>query len=406
MTQLEHVAWLNAPATQTLVAAFEQAGQPLRFVGGAVRDALLGRAVGDIDAATPAHPNDIMRILQQAGIRALPTGLAHGTVTALIDKQHIEITTLRKDVETDGRHATVDFTDSWREDALRRDFTMNALYCTPQGEVTDYFGGIEDAKAGRIIFIGEAQQRIEEDALRILRFFRFFAGYGTGEPDATALAACQAGRGQLDQLSGERIQQEMRKLLLSAEPLVAIQALQQAEIEPHVWAGTCQTDALAILQANPHPQAHDPWLRLAALLRCGEMPAKQVAFVLKRWRMSNKDAERLSALVEAELPDASLDEAAQKRWLRHHGASRFVSQVLLAWANQPDAASAWQAMLALADQWEIPTFPVTGKDIVGLGHGAGPDIGAILLELEAYWEDNHYAPDKNALLARVERGDL
>ena len=198
-------AWLEWPETQSLVRAFAAKNTELRFVGGAVRDALAGRATSDVDVATPALPEAVMELLAAANIQAIPTGIKHGTVTAVLDKKHFEITTLRKDVSTDGRHAEVAYTDDWKADAARRDFTMNALYLSPAGELFDYFEGEKDAMAGRVRFIGGADARIKEDYLRILRFFRFYAWMGKGEADADALAACAANAPKIATLSGERI---------------------------------------------------------------------------------------------------------------------------------------------------------------------------------------------------------
>src|SRR5579859_1790498 len=206
-------SWLDAKATRTLVAALDAGGIDFRFVGGAVRDGLLGRKVSDIDVATPAMPGDVIRAVEAAGLKAIPTGIAHGTVTAVVGRQPFEVTTLRRDVETDGRHAVVAFTDDWRADAARRDFTMNALYADRDGRITDFFGGEADARAGRVRFIGDPGERIAEDALRILRFFRFHAWYGQGALDADGLAASTRLAGMIDRLSGERIRVELFKTL-------------------------------------------------------------------------------------------------------------------------------------------------------------------------------------------------
>jgi poly(A) polymerase len=240
-------AWLNDAKTRTLLAAFGDV--PLRFVGGCVRDAVMGRNVGDIDCATPAKPEEVVALLEAADIKAVPTGLAHGTITAVIDSKPFEITTLRKDVACDGRHAEVEYTDDWQQDALRRDFTMNALYCDAHGEVFDYTDGVDAARAGRIQFIGDAEARIREDGLRILRFFRFFATHGLGAPDTTALKACAAHKAMLADLSGERIQQEMLKLCAAESPYAALEAMQQGD----VLAALLPQATLGHHSAHPHP---------------------------------------------------------------------------------------------------------------------------------------------------------
>jgi poly(A) polymerase len=248
--QIPPPSWLQQSPVRALIAAFAAVGSPLRFVGGCVRDSLLDRPVKDIDAATPAIPPQVITLLEKSGIKAIPTGIAHGTVTAVIENKHVEITTLRRDAQCDGRHASVEFSDDWREDAARRDFTMNALYLSPQGELFDYFGGLDDARHGRVRFIGEPASRIREDGLRVLRFFRFYAWFGRGAPDAAALEACVAERGMIKRLSGERIQKEMLTLLAAPGPVPALRAMQETGVLAEVMLAPLSFSALADRRSN------------------------------------------------------------------------------------------------------------------------------------------------------------
>ena len=379
--------WLKQADVQRLLGVFEQAGEELRFVGGCVRDTLLGKALTDLDAATPARPERVMELLENAHIRAIPTGIAHGTITALIEGRPIEITTLRKDVETDGRHARVAFTDDWEEDAKRRDFTMNALYLGANGTITDYFSGLDDVKAGRVVFIGDARERIREDYLRILRFFRFSATVGKGAMNAEALAACAELKEGINQLSGERIQHEMFKLLASDHSAVSLMEMQQTGILPFIIiTPTHAIEAVQKLDAE-HVK---PLLKLAAL-------TSDLDEVAKRWKLSSKQTKQL----EQWLDDAAditpdLDEATQKRLLRKLGKESYQEIVMLAWAQ---ASHGWdyQALLGFID-WEAPLFPITGSDLQALGIAPGKALGDKLKQLEAKWELSGYRLSKAELL--------
>ncbi|MGH6878125.1 MAG: CCA tRNA nucleotidyltransferase, partial [Rhizomicrobium sp.] len=267
--------WMRAEETRAVMAALTSAGGAARFVGGAVRNALLGREVGDVDIATPLLPEEVARRLEAAHIVAVPTGIEHGTITAVVDGKGFEVTTLRRDVTTDGRRAVVAFSDSWAEDARRRDFTINALYAAPDGELFDYTGGLDDLAAARVRFIGDPVARIREDYLRILRLFRFQAWYGKGEIDEDALHAATAERAGLQRLSGERVQKELLRLLAAEQPCPPLRAMAAAgildEIIPH--AGRLDTlERLAAIDAANFFAA-DPMLRLAALAQ----PAPSVA---------------------------------------------------------------------------------------------------------------------------------
>lgn len=403
-----HRAWLDWPETRRLARAFAAAGQELRFVGGAVRDSLLARPVLEVDAATPATPGAVTALLERAGIKAVPTGVAHGTVTAVVDGRPFEITTLRRDVACHGRHAEVEYTDRWEEDALRRDFTMNALYCTPEGEVTDYAGGAEDALAGRVRFIGEAERRIKEDALRILRFFRFHAHYGADPPDADALAACAALADMVGALSGERVGAEMFKLLASPRAAEALESMRRTGVLAHALDIPAVPLALARLPeacaALGVAQQGEP--ALAAILRGLPGPLRMEALerVRGRWKFSGKIHERLRALLAEAALAADADEAALKRHIRRLGAPLFCDLALLS-AAEGDAPHNYRRMLSLAATWRPPAFPVTGGDLKSIGVPPGPEMGRLLREMEEYWEAQGYAPDKHALLRRAARGE-
>jgi poly(A) polymerase len=295
---IEPTDWMRAAPTRRVVDALRADGQEIRFVGGCVRDALLARngdnAKNDIDIATPDPPRKVIALLDQAGINNIPTGLAHGTVTALVERRHFEITTLRIDVKTHGRHAEVAFTDDWQEDAARRDFTMNALTCTPEGALYDPWDGVKDLKAGRVRFVGDAAQRIEEDHLRLLRFFRFHAWYGRGAPDSVGLAASAARAILLHKLSGERIQHEMLKLLAAPDPAQVIEMMATngvlAEVVPNA------SDAKFLRGLLKIDSETEPLRRLAALMR-PSANATVAHNLAKRWRLSNNDHERLAAML-------------------------------------------------------------------------------------------------------------
>ena len=386
-------AWLQWPQTQTLIAAFP-AGS-LRFVGGAVRDALLGREVLDVDAATCLLPDETMALLEAGGIRAIPTGIAHGTVTAVIDGRSFEITTLRRDIATDGRHAEVAFTDDWQEDAARRDFTMNALYLSPDGTLSDYFGGVEDAKAGHVRFIGDANLRITEDYLRILRFFRFHAHYGQGAPDEAALAACSAHASGIAALSGERVRHELLLLLKAPAAADVLQLMQAHRILPRVLGFTVLDCSVFEHLALP---AH-PAVQLAAFVETAAADKEEAfARLVTRLRLPNALERHIRALRQAlrQLrPD--LNGAAQKRLLRKTGREDFTGAVLLSAALGGNAALC-RTMLQLADSWTPPPFPLGGDDLIALGIPSGKALGDLLARLEEQWEASDYTLSKDQLL--------
>ncbi len=397
--------WLHWPETQKLIAAF--GAEPFRFVGGCVRDGILAIAVKDVDLATPLLPEAVMKLLAKSGIKTIPTGIDHGTVTAVVGKKHFEITTLRRDVATDGRRAVVAYTDNWREDAERRDFTVNALYADAQGEITDYFNGRADLHANYVRFIGDPNQRIAEDALRILRFFRFFAHYGVGVADKDALTACAANAAKIDNLSGERIQQEMFKLLVADDAADVIDMMQENKILKYVLPVSVNVTSLKKLSALSKTiiiYPVDPILALMALLRSvkgDKLPIIQS--IAARWKLSKAHYLRLCDLCVRDCPiQGKNEEKLWKKHIRNFGKRLFIEEVLLSMAERFDEQTGLKAM-ALVQDWNIPEFPVTGDDLIHAGLKSGKDLGVLLENLEEYWEENNYTPSKEELLARAAR---
>lgn len=339
-----------------------------RLVGGAVRDTLAGQAVKDIDLATRLAPEEVLAQLEKARIKAVPTGIAHGTITAVLSSGPVEVTTLRRDVSTDGRRATIAYTDDWREDAARRDFTINALYADPEtGEVFDYFGGAEDLAAGLVRFIGKPLQRIAEDHLRIMRFFRFHARFGKGAPDPGSLAACAARANDLMALSRERIADELLKLLALPEPVETVRLMIAQEIFVPVLPEIVSADGLAALVAVE--DVPDSVRRLASLLPADPDKAGAVA---KRLKLSKVATKRLVLAAGRAASDAEAPRALAYRI----GLEGAVDRLML---------GGHAAALALLKGWSVPTFPLSGGAIVARGIKAGPDVARLLQQAEAQW---------------------
>jgi poly(A) polymerase len=395
--------WMSAPEAQAVMRALAENGGGARFVGGAIRNALLGREVADIDIATPFLPQEVVRRLEAAKIASVPTGIEHGTVTAIVNGKPFEVTTLRRDVSTDGRRATVAFSTDWAEDAQRRDFTINALYAAADGEIFDYCGGLADIEAGRVRFIGDAAARIREDYLRILRLFRFHAWYGKGEIDAEALRAAAAEKGSLTQLSGERIQKEMLRLLEAENPVPMLRAMAASGILSDILPGALNIARLERLAAIDSVNffASDAVLRLAALL--GKDPA-QVQAIADRFKLSNADRARLEDLAGAKEKIVSYLSIREVRKLLYRiGAARFKDRVFLRWAEDPKESNAiqWRALLALADAWQRPVFPLNGSNVMAAGVTEGPLVGRILAEVEEWWIDSDFTEDEFSLAERL-----
>lgn len=379
--------WLTASATRAVMAALEAAGGPgcARFVGGCVRNSLMGQGVDDIDIATRLRPEQTIAALKAAGLKAVPTGVEHGTVTGVSEREPYEITTLRRDVETDGRRAVVAFTEDWAEDAARRDFRLNALYADVEGTVFDPTGGgLEDAAAGRIVFVGEAETRIREDYLRILRFFRFYAWYGREAPDAVGLAACGALKGGMDRLSAERVSKELLKLLAAPDPRPAVQAMQDSGVLAQVLP---EVQPLALFEALCGLSA-DPVLRLSALLPTDEAAVVRIAGAL---RLSNAVRDRLAAIA-ADGPPVSPDmgEVAARAAIYRLGRPAFQDRLRLAEAA---TGGDGQSLRLLADEWPVPKMPVGGRELAKLDVRPGPETGRILKAFEAGWIADDFPTD-------------
>ncbi len=404
LPSLAAAPWLTAAETQRVLAAIAAGGYEARCVGGVVRNALMGLAVTDIDIATTALPDDVMRLARSAGLGVAETGLQHGTVTVIADHHPFEVTTLRRDVETHGRHATVAFTDDWTADARRRDFTMNALYCDAAGRVHDPLGGYPDLASRRVRFIGNPADRIAEDYLRILRFFRFTAQYSTSAPDADGLSACTRLRDGLTILSKERIHQEMTRLLVARRALDAIVSMRDHGILAQVLPAAPRPGLLArvIEIERARPCAPDAMLRLAALAVETPEEAGRIgaAFKLSRAERGVLD---LSSRADAHL-SAPLPPSAARALLYRQGPDRYRRLVMLSWTRALDAAvtaADWSDALALPDRWAAPKLPVSGADIVACGIPPGPAVGELLRALEAWWIECDFAPDRAALLRRL-----
>ncbi len=363
-----------------------------RLVGGVVRDMLSGRPVSDLDLATPEQPVAVMDRLRGDRIKVIPTGLAHGTVTAVLDGQPFEITTLRRDVETDGRHALVAWTDDWREDAARRDFTINAMSIDRQARLHDYFDGATDLDAGRVRFVGDPATRIAEDALRILRYFRFQARYGRGSPDPASLDAIGAAVGLLQRLSAERVWAELRRLLAGPDPADPVRLMRRLGVLDAVLPQGGDPSRLSRLLALDAPP--DPLLRLAALA------SGDAASLAARLKLSNADAERLGTLMHGVRPDPGLDEDALRRLLVDSTAASLSDRCWLAAAGSDDPA-AWSSLRRRLHALDRPVFPLSGRDAVAAGIAPGPAVGAALREVEAWWRDGGCRADRAACLARL-----
>ncbi|KIC59004.1 poly-A polymerase [Brevundimonas nasdae] len=371
--------WLESQATRAVMQALEAAGGAgcARFVGGCVRNSLLGQPVDDIDIATRLRPDQTIAALKAAGLKAVPTGVEHGTVTGVSERRPYEITTLRRDVETDGRRAVVAFTEDWAEDAARRDFRLNALYADAAGTVFDPTGGgLEDAAAGRIVFVGEAETRIREDYLRILRFFRFYAWYGRGEPDAVGLAACAALKGGMAQLSAERASKEVLKLLAAPDPRAAVRAMAETGVLAQVLP---QVQPLPLFEAMCD-LTDDPVMRLSALLPANAVAVTEIAGGL---RLSNAVRDRLAAAVAdgpAVLP--TMGDAEARAAIYRLG--RRVFEDLLMRAEAAGGGDGAR-LRALAADWTPPRMPVGGRDLARLGLKPGPETGRVLKAFEDAW---------------------
>ncbi|EKS41179.1 CCA tRNA nucleotidyltransferase [Afipia broomeae] len=395
---LRDAPWLRLGATARVLTLLNSGGEEARVAGGAVRNALLGLPIGDIDIATTAVPEEVIRRAKLAHIKAVPTGVEHGTVTLVIEGQPFEVTTLREDIETFGRKARVAFGRDWTRDAMRRDFTINGLTVTPDGTVHDEVGGRADIAARRVRFIGEPSQRIAEDYLRILRFFRIHAAYGEGAPDRAGYEACIAGRDGLAELSAERIRLEMLKLMVAKGAAEALVAMDDAGLLLRLTAGVVYHGAFAnmIVAEQQMGLAPDAILRLGALAVAVTEDAKRLS---QRWRLSNAETKRLDSMGHRWWRAAGMDEAIAQRRLYRLGAARYRDRMMLAWARAGrDAASpSWRELATLPERWTPPMFPLKAADFIARGIAEGPALGHVLTLAEDAWLALQFPLDSAAL---------
>jgi poly(A) polymerase len=397
--------WLKEAPLRDLLGALDHAGEEARVVGGAVRNALLGEPVGDIDVATTALPQEVIRRVEAAGFKAVPTGIEHGTVTVVAAGRPFEVTTLREDVETFGRHAKVAFGRDWKRDAERRDFTMNALSAEDDGTVHDYAGGLADIAARRVRFIGDADKRIAEDYLRILRFFRFHAAYGEGALDPEGLAACIAARAGLDRLSRERVRMEAFKLLVAKHAVPTLATMTEAGLLEQVLGGVPLLASFANMAKLEAAFALAP----EAVRRLGALAvsvAEDAERLRERLRLANAEYERLASMADAWWQiSRRWDEGAGRTLLYRLGRECFVDRVLLAWTRSPEGVAdpSWRALVTLPARWSPPTFPLKAADFMARGIPKGPRLGAVLRSAEEAWIAAGFPDDATALAAITEK---
>lgn len=394
--------WLEAGPARKVMAALLQAGGEALFVGGCVRDGLAGRRVKDIDMTTDLPPDEVIASIERAGMRAVPTGLAHGTVTAVCDGLPVEITTYRRDVETDGRNATVAFTRDWREDAMRRDLTINALYCDGEGRIRDCVGGVEDLREGRVRFVGDPRTRMLEDRLRVLRWFRFQSEYGRARPDAETLEALRELAPTTAKLSGERLRAETLRILGSARAPEAWASMRglgvlAAYLPEASTAGAKALSRIEGIEARlGYPR--DPLRRLAAVLCEGQGEA-----AAERLRMSRGEREFLKAVVDgpAVKPDflGRISEQTVRERVYRDGREVAVAKLMIAHPGPDDPS--WDGAVRLAGSWRRPVFPLRGQDLIAAGLEPGPEVGKLMRAVEDWWVRNGFAAAREACLHRA-----
>jgi poly(A) polymerase len=388
LLSLSEAAWLHHEALQTVLIVLNENGET-RVAGGAVRNALLGVPVADIDLATTLLPKEVIQKAKHAGFGVHPTGIEHGTVTITHCGAAFEVTTLRRDVETNGRHAVVAFTKDWAEDAARRDFTINAMYCDRMGKLFDFTDGYSDIRKRKVRFVGRASQRIGEDHLRILRFFRFHAWYGRGALDAAGLKACVRLKARLRDLSAERVRQELLKLLAAPNALAIVKVMAATNVLKIILPHTEDWRAFGRLPA-------DAILQLFVL-------AKDPLSLKARLRLSNAEAQRLQALFTAPKISPKMSANEQRRVLYYVGAQVWRDIVLLSKARSRGADAEWDDVLTLAERWSVPVLPVKGEDLIAARFSPGPKLGSVLAALEDWWVASDFKPSKEELLGRLGR---
>ena len=396
---LTDAPWLKSGPAARVLGLLNGDGEEARVVGGAVRNALLKIPTGDIDIATTAVPDEVVRRARMAGIKSVPTGIDHGTVTLVVDAQPFEVTTLREDTETFGRKARVAFGRDWVRDAERRDFTINGLSVDAEGRVHDHVGGLADISARRVRFIGDASQRIAEDYLRILRFFRMHAAYGAGEPDRTGYLACIGGRAGLTDLSAERIRMEMLKLVVADGAPVAVAAMADGGLLLPIVGGVTYTGPFAAMIAAEQVLGLDAnaMRRLGALTVAVTEDAKRVA---ARLRLSNAETRALDSMGHRWWRLFGMDEATARRRLYRLGEEHYRDRLMLAWARSGDGPDSgyWREFAALPQRWSAPKFPLKAADFISRGIAEGPALGHVLTIAEDAWLAADFPLDQSALI--------
>ncbi|MGB7224834.1 MAG: CCA tRNA nucleotidyltransferase [Bradyrhizobium sp.] len=396
--RLDQAPWLKTGFAARVLKLLNADGEEARVVGGAVRNALLDLPIGDVDIATTALPEEVIRRAKAAGIKSVPTGIEHGTVTLVIDAHPFEVTTLREDTETFGRKAKVAFGRDWVRDAERRDFTINGLSVDGEGLVHDYVGGLEDIAARRVRFIGEPEKRIAEDYLRILRFFRIHAAYGAGAPDRAGYLACIGARAGLVNLSAERIRVEILKLMVANGAAVAVNAMVEGGLLLPIFGGVAYTGpfAVAISAERALGLAPDPVRRLGALAVAVTEDARRVA---TRLRLTNAETKTLDSMGHRWWRLAGMDEARARRRLYRLGEERYRNRLILAWARSGDTADAasWRKLADLPARWTAPKFPLKAADFIARGMAQGAELGQALALAEDAWLAAEFPLDRPSL---------
>ena len=396
--RLDGAPWLNAGPAARVLALLNVDGEEARVVGGAVRNALLDLPIGDIDIATTALPEEVNRRAKAAGIKSVPTGIEHGTVTLVVDAHAIEVTTLREDTETFGRKAKVAFGRDWVRDAERRDFTINGLSVDADGLVHDHVGGLEDIAARRVRFIGKPAMRIAEDYLRILRFFRIHAAYGAGPPDRAGYLACISARAGLESLSAERIRVEILKLMVADGAVGAVVAMAEGGLLLPVFGGITYTGPFAALISIERALglSADPVRRLGALAVAVTEDARRVASHL---RLTNAETKALDSMGHRWWRLAGMDETTARRRLYRLGEAAYRDRLMLAWARSGDASddASWRELATLPARWSAPKFPLKAADFVARGIAQGPELGQVLALAEDAWLAAEFPLDQSAL---------
>jgi poly(A) polymerase len=392
--------WLKSGPTARVLKVLDGNGEEARVVGGAVRNALLKIPIGDIDIATTALPAEVVRRAKAAGIKSVPTGIEHGTVTLVVEGQPFEVTTLREDTETFGRKAKVAFGRDWVVDAERRDFTINGLSVDADGVVHDHVGGLADIASRRVRFIGDPAKRIAEDYLRILRFFRIHAAFGAGEPDRAGYLACIAARAGLETLSAERVRMEMMKLMVAQGAASAVAAMADGGLLLPILGGVAYTGPFAAMVAAERLLGLPPNAvrRLGALAVAVTEDAKRVAM---RMRLSNAETKALDSMGHRWWRLAGMDEATARRRLYRLGEDRYRDRLMLAWARSggADASTPWRELATLPERWRAPKFPLRAADFIARGIAEGPDLGQVLALAEDAWLAAEFPLDEAALKA-------